>query len=223
MPNPYLLYGAGAGLNLVGRVLDIRSERARQARLRRQALAALAPLEAEARLYEMAPTQAEGYAMGEAVNAAHSTLAARGVGDSSLTGPATARALAPFLLQRETNVHNRIRDLAAAKTSIYRDTAAPGYGQAVAGFLGDAGGLLAQIGGQEEGEARLLSMIERLRAAGAPSGAEPMAALPPPGQAFAMQPGLGGGVPAGPGADEDLMGLIMGFREGAARYGALGR
>jgi hypothetical protein len=193
---------------------------------RRRQLAALAPLRAEAMLYEMAPTQAEGYAMGEATDRAQSSLAQRGLGDSTLVGPEVAKALAPYLLQREANIHDRLVNLATMTNSIYQQTQAPGYGQALAGFAGDAGGMLVQMAGENEGEARLMRIVEALRMgkAGLAGGKGPTGdgtssfdfGLP----GTRMLPGADAyGIPAGPSADEDIMGLVAGFREGAARHG----
>lgn len=223
MPLPVAaLYAGGAGLNLVGKIIANRSEQQRAARLRQQMLGALGPYEGALQAYELAPTQNEGYMMAEALDQASRALASRGLGQSSFVGQGAARAIAPIGAMREQNIFQRLSDLAAQKQAIYAGTSAPGTGAAIGGFLGEAGGLLTQMGGQADATSQIEQLIMQLRGGGGSQGFDMPAAPTPPGIQFGgatMQPGYGGGVPTGPSTDEDLIGLILGFREGAQVYG----
>lgn len=150
--------GISFGTNILSRIFETKSQRARLEKLREMMLANLRPYEARVQGYSFAPTSPEGFQMGRAAETAQEVVASQGVGGGSFTGPAVAAAVAPVQAQREQNLIRNAFDLAQAKNAIYAATQAPGYGEAFGGFLGD----VSDFASNEFGNLQMRSEIERL-------------------------------------------------------------
>jgi hypothetical protein len=143
---------AGAfGANLLAGLIGTSGARKRSRRLRQMQLAALSPLEALLSQSEFGPSEAEGGLMRTVESRTLRDLAGRGVLNSSISAPAVAQAVAPIEERRQARRQGLAERLAAARQAIYASTEAPGYEEAFAGTLGEFGGLLALLGGEQFG------------------------------------------------------------------------
>ena len=139
------------GANLLSGLIQTSGTRKRMARLRREQLAALGPLEALLSQSAFGPSATEGDLMRTAESRTLRDLASRGVLKSSIAAPSVAQAVAPIEERRQARRQSLAERLAAARQSIYAGTQMPGYEEAFAGTLGEFGGLAAIMAGEEAG------------------------------------------------------------------------
>jgi len=148
-PITLALLGGSFGMKLGSALFGVGSERRRRDKLRHDMLANLAPLEAQVNQANFGPSQSEGSLAQSATSSVLSSLADRGVLQSSIAAPAVAAAVAPIEQQRQARRQGLIERLTAAKNAIYGDTSMPGYGSAFADTLGQGGDVLALLAGRQ--------------------------------------------------------------------------
>lgn len=154
--------GIAVGANLASGLLRVRSQRARQRKLRTARLEAIRPLEGLLRATQYGPTLAESAAREQAGTQARQDLSSRGLLESSVAPGQVAAATAPFDMLRENRQQLLTQNLVAAKEAIAQDTQLPGFGEAFAGTLGEVGGLAAQYAGGQFERRRLDPQRRRL-------------------------------------------------------------
>ena len=147
-PLTLALLGGAFGSKLGSALFGVHSERDRRRKLQQQQLANLSPLEALVTQSNFGPSQTEGYLAQNATSSTLSSLADRGVLNSSIAAPAVARAVAPIEEARQARRMGLIERLTAAKNAIYGDNSLPGYGSAFADALGQGGDVLALLAGE---------------------------------------------------------------------------
>ena len=156
-------FGVGAGLQTIGNLLGVRSERRRLEELRAKLEETLKPEQARLNQAQFGLSQSEGALAQSAERSTLSDLANRGVLESSGAPAEVAQAVAPFELRRQETIRGTERSLAAARQAIAGETSLPGYGGAFGEGLGQIGGFLALRQGVEEGKRRGRNMrLERL-------------------------------------------------------------
>ncbi len=146
--------GVGLGLGLLGNILGTRSERNRLEKMRAELETSLNPVEANLQGKQFGPSQSEGRVTQGITQSTLSDLSNRGVLDSSFAAPQVAQAVAPLELQRQQDIQQGTRDLAAARMQVKGATSLPGYGEAFGQTLGDFGELAALQAGRSEGRKR---------------------------------------------------------------------
>jgi hypothetical protein len=150
----------GFGLDLIGSLLETRSERRRLEELRGALTDTLKPQEASLEMRKTGLSQTEGRVAEGATTGALTDLANRNVLDSSFAPGEVAMATAPLELRRQTDIDTKEKEIAGAKQQIAALTSVPGYGAAFGGTFGDVGEFLALRGGREEGQQRSRRLLE---------------------------------------------------------------
>jgi hypothetical protein len=153
-------FGIGAGVDLIGSLLGVRSERRRLEELRAEFEEAQKPLETALETRKTGLSQTEGKLAEGATTGALTDLASRNVLESSFAPGEVLRETAPLELRRQESVQGLERELAASRMAIAGATSLPGYGAAVGGTLGDVGEFLALRGGRDEGRERSRRLMQ---------------------------------------------------------------
>ncbi len=146
------LYAAGAGLNFVGDIVGIRSQRAKAKRLAEKLRQeTLVPLDARLATRKVGLSESAAAMRDSSVGSALQDLAQKGVLQSSFAAPQVYRAAAPFEAQRQRELDElSLRRGAAAAEIASVEESAPGYGEAFAGLFGQAGQLFAMEAGRRQ-------------------------------------------------------------------------
>lgn len=151
--------GIGLGANLLGGLLKSRGEKRRLKKIQQARLAALQPLEALLKSRQFGPSQSEGNIMQMVTQQTIGDLQQRGMINSSVAAPQIAQAVAPIEEQRQRRTQGLMERIAAEKSSIATDTAAPGWEDALGDSLGQLGGYATMISARND--ARKQRDIER--------------------------------------------------------------
>jgi hypothetical protein len=139
------------GSTLLGSLLSVGSERERRKKLKEQYDLAIQPLRDRFSTANVGLSAAEGGLLRSTTDRTLTSLASRGVLDSSIAAGEVAGAVAPIEAAAAGRRDSLAERLASAQFQIAENTSAPGYAGAVGGALGDIGGFLGLLEGVKRG------------------------------------------------------------------------